>query len=474
MDSGENSSEVANKKQKTDLDGFEGFISPNTRDDRYQARLNLKKREEQKKANNNNIILTNNFNILSDTEMSIDEVTNKPKRKRKSKTKPTTETANPQQKPLRKPIADNKSSKPIIIANTSYPAIQGLLTSLTLSTRPSIQKKRHGPDYTVIAHSIDDKKKIMEKLTSTNQQHFTFTEKEDRHLMFVLNGHFESTPDALLEELKRNKVPAVKVSQINKSKEDPLFLVSFEKNSITFNDLQYSLNVLDGLKVFWEHYNPKSRRPTQCKRCQRFGHAAVNCKLAFRCIKCKESHEPGNCTRISPEAEGEPSCVNCGLSGHPANSRSCTVFKKYIDRLQSLRNPAQHQPRSFPAARYNWHQHQQNTSSGYNGTTEDFPPIASQSSQPGTSNPTIVKNNSEYRPFLHNAQAQSQSQNSSSNFSQLRALQNELSSLPDMQETIKLFAQFVSDMKLAKTQEERIQVLFNNSSRSTPISQSQP
>ncbi|KAI4473877.1 hypothetical protein M0802_015898 [Mischocyttarus mexicanus] len=37
----------------------------------------------------------------------------------------------------------------------------------------------------------------------------------------------------------------------------------------------------------------------QCRRCQRFGHSVSNCDLEYRCVKCREEHEPGECKAAS-------------------------------------------------------------------------------------------------------------------------------------------------------------------------------
>ena len=52
--------------------------------------------------------------------------------------------------------------------------------------------------------------------------------------------------------------------------------------------------------VSWERLAKKE--PTMCLRCQRFGHSAINCNLDFRCVKCEEKHEPGDCTLITRSA----------------------------------------------------------------------------------------------------------------------------------------------------------------------------
>ncbi|CAH1960443.1 unnamed protein product [Acanthoscelides obtectus] len=40
----------------------------------------------------------------------------------------------------------------------------------------------------------------------------------------------------------------------------------------------------------------KSSEPSQCYRCQRYGHTQRNCRLAERCVKCGEDHNSTSCS----------------------------------------------------------------------------------------------------------------------------------------------------------------------------------
>jgi hypothetical protein len=346
-----------------------------------------------------NLTTQNSFTILSETEQTFDEIPKNPrKRVRRSLSASQTPIQQRRQQQKRQPASD-KSAKPIFVSNTNFKIIQTLMTSLKLTKTPVVQKRR-GNDFAITAFSSTDKKSIIEKLKLQQLQHFTFTENEDRHLMFVLLGHHESSTDYLLDELKRNNIPAVKVSKINASIANPLFLVSFDKNSVTLSD-QFQHNILDGLKIKWDRHKPKSRCPTQCKRCQRFGHAAVNCQLPYRCMKCCNTHEPGKCARTNRD-EGTPACVNCGKNGHTTNSPSCSVYQSYVEKINAIKKtPAERLPRTFPVTRHNWQQQSTLNSAAPDwNNKKNFPTIASQSATTSTSSPNNVTNNREYRQSL--------------------------------------------------------------------------
>ncbi|CAH2057987.1 unnamed protein product, partial [Iphiclides podalirius] len=60
--------------------------------------------------------------------------------------------------------------------------------------------------------------------------------------------------------------------------------------------------------------------PTQCHRCQRYGHAARGCRGGPRCVRCAGDHSSADC----PRPRSEPaSCVLCGAQGHSASYRGC-------------------------------------------------------------------------------------------------------------------------------------------------------
>lgn len=80
-----------------------------------------------------------------------------------------------------------------------------------------------------------------------------------------------------------------------------------------------SVNQLKGLHV--ETPNRKGT-PSQCHRCQIYGHSARNCYSRPRCVKCLGDHGTADCARTKSTVE-PPSCVLCGTIGHTANYRGC-------------------------------------------------------------------------------------------------------------------------------------------------------
>jgi hypothetical protein len=239
--------------------------------------------------------------------------------------------------------------KPIILWKTTHEITNRFIDGLGLKCKR--QKLRTPGAYQVFPNNKEEKVKILAGLREDSSRQFhTYTETDDRQLMFVLKGFEFMKDEEVLEILKAEKLNANKVTRIGKvdQKTDyPVYKVSFAKGSINFAKLNNEHRYIDHLKVSWEKLLQSTRRPTQCKRCQAWGHAAVNCGRAYRCMKCKENHEPKECKRTKDD-ETPPYCVNCQKEGHLSSSWDCESYKRYNMKIQARRQ--QHQPREFVKA----------------------------------------------------------------------------------------------------------------------------
>ena len=61
----------------------------------------------------------------------------------------------------------------------------------------------------------------------------------------------------------------------------------------------------------------------QCYRCQGFGHYAISCPNASRCVKCARAHDAQQCRR---PRRAKPTCANCN-GPHTASYRGCPSWR---------------------------------------------------------------------------------------------------------------------------------------------------
>lgn len=100
------------------------------------------------------------------------------------------------------------------------------------------------------------------------------------------------------------KLPVSKVSFLMDSEDRPIYLVQFERLSVNINILMQQYGVVNHVIIQWDRFNRSKKRLTQCFRCQQYGHGASKCGFQFRCVKCLDTHEPGQCSRKSRDDEG--------------------------------------------------------------------------------------------------------------------------------------------------------------------------
>lgn len=156
------------------------------------------------------------------------------------------------------------------------------------------------------------------------------------NVSYTENEVFNEFLDYGIEGLKFIKVSrfTTKSSRLNK-RTLPIFIIQLSADS--------NLTKLKGIKyishdVYWE--KRKKNEIIQCKRCQRLGHAAVNCNMQYRCVKCNKEHKPGDCKNLRSDIN-KVYCINCNNFGHPASYRGypkINEIKARIDNRNKIKN----------------------------------------------------------------------------------------------------------------------------------------
>lgn len=186
-------------------------------------------------------------------------------------------------------------------------------------------------------------KAACDALKQNNIEFFTYTPREEKPISVLLkhlDGDFD--PEVVLADLKSKPVQKVEFKNVKKfttqrsikeGRNLPIYIIQISHNS-SINNLKSIKTVLHSI-VTWEKLVKKDR--IQCKRCQRIGHVALNCNLSYRCVKCDQPHNPGECPRSnldSNSSDSKPYCINCKQFGHPASYRGCPKLKEIKQKIE--------------------------------------------------------------------------------------------------------------------------------------------
>lgn len=174
---------------------------------------------------------------------------------------------------------------------------------------------------------------MMALLRESGVQSYSFTPKEFKQMSLILRGlcygldpeEVKAALDLAVPEVVA-RVTKFTTSYSMKNKTDTgLFLITLfpDKGLSDVAHVKYLLSQT----IVWE--KPKKKEEEiQCHRCQRWGHVSRNCNAQFKCVKCDQTHKPGECQRQRTDSS-DPHCVNCGVAGHTANWKGCPTFKKH-------------------------------------------------------------------------------------------------------------------------------------------------
>lgn len=204
------------------------------------------------------------------------------------------------------------------------------------SWAPNLKFKVIRGQHAILTRNDNDFKLIQEKLKSSGIESFTFTPNSEKHKKLILKGLDTSvyTIEEIKDDLKAQNQNIINVTQLKSlRKNDPktvnVFLVTLKWDT-NVQHVKKQISDCKSYLIRWEDYRkPKQFRGVQCFACQRYGHVSTRCYMKPRCVKCTETHLPGQCKK-GPDVK--PTCVNCGEE-HPASYRGCSKAKEYIQTI---------------------------------------------------------------------------------------------------------------------------------------------
>ncbi|KAK2577885.1 hypothetical protein KPH14_011500 [Odynerus spinipes] len=231
---------------------------------------------------------------------------------------------------------------PINIIDSNTKTIINLIKAALKLDNFKIKKISEGKQL-LYTNNVSDFNKIKKLLKKNNYKFYSFTPRSEKNKIIVLKClHGEYTPEEILNELKKfesNDVKFLKVSRLQtaKSKAQAKSLAIFIVHLTADSNLNSLKNIkhLDHQVIHWT--NLIKKETVQCMRCQRLGHTAINCNLDYRCVKCMDKHNPGDCKltgNITIKSD-QLFCALCNKIGHPASYKGCPRRLELISKFQA-------------------------------------------------------------------------------------------------------------------------------------------
>lgn len=183
----------------------------------------------------------------------------------------------------------------------------------------------------------DDYHKVCVALKNNYQlEYFTYASKDEKPYKAVLLGLDKTDTSVVKNQLKSLGLKCIDVKMVTRPRdnyEQVIFIVYFERKTVTLKELRQNYSAINYIKVRWEYQKPNSAKLTQCHNCQMFGHGSSRCSVKTFCAHCAGNHPTKDCKATVVK------CANCN-GPHKSMSPECPsreTYKQIRQRYQPKR-----------------------------------------------------------------------------------------------------------------------------------------
>ncbi|GBO42094.1 Nucleic-acid-binding protein from transposon X-element [Araneus ventricosus] len=237
----------------------------------------------------------------------------------------TTEQGNPQ--------TTNKTMPPINLKyNDDY---EKMLESVQMTCGNTTNKLNNG-FIKIFTENIDQYNKVQSHLKQQGYDYYLVRPRENRPIKAVIkNLSLNHDPERVKNSLTLAGFSVIRVTRLSQFRtRKPLPFLLVDLNNTPIAKEIYNVTKINHLEVKIEEYRGRRQIP-QCFKCNDFFHTAEQCEMKPRCLKCNGVHQTNQCS-IKHKIDN-PTCINCGETGHVAAYRGCKKFPKINTPQQNRR-----------------------------------------------------------------------------------------------------------------------------------------
>ena len=215
---------------------------------------------------------------------------------------------------------------PIVVQGSNYKTTINLLNTYKINDY-SLKIISVGIKITV--QSSESFNILKEKLIESKIEFFSFSPIYEIPLKILIFGLPSTiTTDDIKNSLIEQGITSEDIFNIqpiyykNNTDKIKFHLLKLNKQNIPKQKI-LNINIIMRVIVKMKLSNNFINHPTQCRRCQMYGHGTSYCYKKIKCLNCGENHENKDCP-----TPALPKCANCS-GDHLANSKTCPKLDQY-------------------------------------------------------------------------------------------------------------------------------------------------